>query len=92
MDAIAGDAPFIMMPDGRAQLYSASGLLDAPLPTHYEPLESPVRNELYPDVGANPVAHHLGAAREPARRARGRRAGRTSPRRSGSPSTTRPGR
>ena len=55
MDAIAGDAPFIMMPDGRAHLYSASGLLDAPLPTHYEPLESPVRNELYPDVGANPV-------------------------------------
>jgi ferredoxin len=56
MDAIAGDAPFIMMPDGRAHLYSASGLLDAPLPTHYEPLESPARNELYPDVGANPVA------------------------------------
>src|SRR3954451_19372046 len=55
MDAIAGDAPFIMMPDGRAHLYSGSGLLDAPLPTHYEPLESPVRNELYPDVGANPV-------------------------------------
>jgi formate dehydrogenase major subunit len=56
MDAIAGDAPFIMMPDGVAHLYSASGLLDAPLPTHYEPLESPVRNELYPEVGANPVA------------------------------------
>jgi formate dehydrogenase major subunit len=43
------------MPDGRAHLYSASGLLDAPLPTHYEPLESPVGNELYPEVGANPV-------------------------------------
>jgi formate dehydrogenase major subunit len=56
MEAIAGDAPFIMMPDGRAHLYSGSGLLDAPLPTHYEPLESPVRNELYPEVGANPVA------------------------------------
>jgi formate dehydrogenase major subunit len=56
MDAIPGDGPFIMMPDGRAHLYSASGLLDAPLPTHYEPLESPVRNELYPEVGANPVA------------------------------------
>jgi formate dehydrogenase major subunit len=55
MDAIPGDGPFIMMPDGHAQLYSASGLLDAPLPTHYEPLESPVRNELYPNVGANPV-------------------------------------
>ena len=56
MDAIPGDGPFIMMPDGLAHLYSASGLLDAPLPTHYEPLESPVRNELYPSVGANPMA------------------------------------
>jgi formate dehydrogenase major subunit len=56
MDAIPGDGPFIMMPDGHAHLYSASGLLDAPLPTHYEPLESPVPNELYPQVGANPVA------------------------------------
>src|SRR3712207_5156110 len=56
MDAIPGDAPFMMLPDGRAQLYSARGLLDAPMPTHYEPLESPVRNELYPEVGANPAA------------------------------------
>ena len=56
MEAISGDGPFIMMPDGRAHLYSASGLLDAPLPTHYEPLESPVRNALYPNVGANPAA------------------------------------
>jgi formate dehydrogenase major subunit len=55
MDAISGDGPFIMMPDGRAHLYSASGLLDAPIPTHYEPLESPIRNELYPGVGSNPV-------------------------------------
>jgi formate dehydrogenase major subunit len=56
MDAIPGDGPFIMLPDGRAHLYSPSALLDAPLPTHYEPLESPVPNELYPQVGANPVA------------------------------------
>ena len=55
MDAISGDDPFMMMPDGRAWLFSPSGLLDAPLPTHYEPLESPVPNELYPNVGANPV-------------------------------------
>ena len=61
MDAIAGDEPFIMMGDGRGWLFSPSGLLDAPLPTHYEPIESPLRNALYPDVGANPVAlrwHH----------------------------------
>jgi formate dehydrogenase major subunit len=55
MEAIPGDGPFIMMPDGHGHLYSASGLLDAPLPAHYEPLESPVRNELYPEIGANPV-------------------------------------
>jgi formate dehydrogenase major subunit len=56
MDAIAGDNPFIMMGDGRAWLYTPSGLLDGPLPTHYEPIESPVTNLLYPKLGANPVA------------------------------------
>src|SRR5947209_19049944 len=54
MDAIGGDDPFIMMPDGRACLYTPSGMLDGPLPTHYEPIESPVSNRLYPQVGANP--------------------------------------
>jgi formate dehydrogenase major subunit len=56
MDAISGDDPFIMMADGRAWLYSPSGLLDGPMPTHYEPFESPVDNPLYPKVGANPAA------------------------------------
>jgi formate dehydrogenase major subunit len=56
MDAISGDDPFIMMGDGRAWLYSPSGLLDGPMPTHYEPVESPVPNALYPERGANPVA------------------------------------
>ena len=56
MDAIAGDDPFIMMADGRGWLYSPAGLLDGPLPTHYEPVESPVPNLLYPAIGANPVA------------------------------------
>ncbi len=55
MDAIPGDAPFMMMPDGRGALFSPSGPLDAPIPTHYEPLESPVPNELYPSLGANPL-------------------------------------
>jgi len=55
MDAINGDDPFIMMADGRGWLYSPSGLLDGPLPTHYEPIESPVRNLLYPDLGADPA-------------------------------------
>jgi formate dehydrogenase major subunit len=56
MDAISGSDPFIMMADGRAWLYSPTGPLDGPLPTHYEPIESPVRNALYPEAGANPAA------------------------------------
>jgi formate dehydrogenase major subunit len=56
MDAIAGDEPFIMMADGRGWLYSPNGLLDGPLPTHYEPIESPVHNLLYPDLAADPSA------------------------------------
>ncbi len=56
MDAIGGSDPFMMMPDGRASLYSPSGLLDGPMPTHYEPIESPVTNLLYPKLGANPSA------------------------------------
>ena len=56
MDAISGDDPFIMMPDGRGWLFAPSGLLDGPLPTHYEPFESPLENALYPDLHMNPAA------------------------------------
>ncbi len=55
MDALAGDAPFIMEADGRCQLFVPSGLKDGPLPTHYEPLESPVRNEIHPGQQDNPT-------------------------------------
>lgn len=48
MDSIAGDAPFIMKPDGRGWLFAPTGVKDGPLPTHYEPVESPVPNLLYP--------------------------------------------
>ncbi len=47
MDALGGDAPFIMEADGKCQLFVPTGLKDGPLPTHYEPLESPVRNAIY---------------------------------------------
>ncbi|MCU1692706.1 MAG: molybdopterin-dependent oxidoreductase, partial [Frankiales bacterium] len=53
-DAIAGDDPFIMQADGKGWLYAPSGLLDGPMPAHYEPHESPVRNALYHQQ-ANPT-------------------------------------
>ena len=56
MDAIGGDEPFMMMADGRAWLYTPSGCSTDPLPTFYEPIESPVPNLLYPKRNANPVA------------------------------------
>jgi formate dehydrogenase major subunit len=55
MDALGGDAPFIMEADGRCQLFVPTGLRDGPLPTHYEPLESPVANPLYGQQ-SNPTA------------------------------------
>ena len=56
MDALGGDAPFIMEADGQCMLFVPSGLKDGPLPTHYEPTESPVANELHPNRQMNPVA------------------------------------
>jgi formate dehydrogenase major subunit len=51
---LAGDDPFIMQPDGKGWLYAPKGLLDGPLPAHYEPQESPVRNPFYSQQ-ANPT-------------------------------------
>jgi formate dehydrogenase major subunit len=53
--AISGRSPFIMQSDGRAWLYVPTGLVDGPLPTHYEPFESPVDNPLYSQQ-SNPTA------------------------------------
>ena len=47
MEALDGRSPFIMVADGKASLFVPSGLKDGPLPTHYEPVESPVKNPLY---------------------------------------------
>jgi formate dehydrogenase major subunit len=52
-EAIAGDHPFIMQSDGRSWLFVPQGLEDGPLPTHYEPHESPFENPLY-SQRANP--------------------------------------
>jgi formate dehydrogenase major subunit len=53
-EALRGDDPFIMMPDGKGWLFAPAGLADGPLPTHYEPHESPMRNLFYGQQ-ANPV-------------------------------------
>jgi formate dehydrogenase major subunit len=45
--AITGTDPFIMQGDGKAWLFAPAGMVDGPLPTHYEPQESPFANLLY---------------------------------------------
>ncbi len=46
-DAIGGKDPFVMQTDGKGWLFAPAGLADGPMPTHYEPPESPVHNPLY---------------------------------------------
>ena len=55
-EALAGDKPFIMHPDGFGWMWVPSGLKDGPLPAHYEPLESPLKNVLYPEHPVDPTA------------------------------------
>jgi formate dehydrogenase major subunit len=54
IDALRGDDPFILHPDGLGWLYVPAGLVDGPMPTHYEPHESPFTNPLY-DQQQNPT-------------------------------------
>jgi formate dehydrogenase major subunit len=63
-DALRGDDAFIMMSDGKAWLFAPTGLADGPMPTHYEPAESPTRNLLYGQQ-ANPVRKVYGRADNP---------------------------
>jgi formate dehydrogenase major subunit len=51
----SGRDPFILKTDGKGWLFAPVGTIDGPLPTHYEPWESPVRNLLYKQ-DRNPVA------------------------------------
>ncbi|MEA2158101.1 MAG: formate dehydrogenase major subunit [Solirubrobacteraceae bacterium] len=46
-DALAGDDPFIMQADGLGWLYAPAGVADGPMPTHYEPQDSTLRNPMY---------------------------------------------
>ena len=57
-EALPGDAPFIMHPDGAGWIWVPSGLKDGPLPTYYEPLESNVANPLYTQQ-TNPAANKM---------------------------------
>lgn len=70
--ALAGDDPFVMQADGKGWLFAPQGMLDGPMPTHYEAQESPVANLLYPQQrnpsrllyprADNPTAPSAGAA------------------------------
>ncbi len=62
--ALAGDDAFIMMADGKAWLFAPAGLADGPLPAHYEPHESPMRNLLYGQQG-NPTRKVYGRPDNP---------------------------
>jgi formate dehydrogenase major subunit len=55
LDAHSGTDAFIMKADGKAWLFAPTGYVDGPLPTHYEPVEAPVGNLLYPSQPINPV-------------------------------------
>ena len=64
-EALRGDDPFMLQPDGKAWLYVPSGLVDGPLPAHYEPHESPVEeNRLY-RRRSNPVVQTFAVADNP---------------------------
>jgi formate dehydrogenase major subunit len=58
-EALRGDAPFIMHPDGVGWLWVASGLKDGPLPSHYEPLESNLPNAVHPQQQSNPASNRM---------------------------------
>jgi formate dehydrogenase major subunit len=65
MAAIRGDAPFTLHPDGLGWIHAPSGLVDGPLPTHYEPHESPVQNALYHREQKNPTRQRFVDERNP---------------------------
>ncbi|QTH39433.1 molybdopterin-dependent oxidoreductase [Yimella sp. cx-51] len=54
-DGLDGDDPFIMQADGKGWLFAPKGVVDGPLPTHYEPQESPVENPLHPNQQSSPT-------------------------------------
>jgi formate dehydrogenase major subunit len=57
--ALRGTDPFIMQGDGKGWLFAPAGLLDGPLPTHYEPVEGTVANLVHPEHQHSPVVQTL---------------------------------
>src|SRR5262249_18742029 len=56
LDGHDGTSPFIMKGDGKGWLFVPVGLVDGPMPTHYEPYESPLpKNPVYKQQ-SNPTA------------------------------------
>jgi formate dehydrogenase major subunit len=48
--------PFIMNPEGVGRLFvPLAAMADGPFPEHYEPIESPVANQLHPNQSSSPV-------------------------------------
>ena len=49
-------APYLMLPEGKARLFVPKGLCkEGPYPVHYEALECPFINPVYPNQQGNPV-------------------------------------
>jgi formate dehydrogenase major subunit len=69
-DTISGIDPFLMQGDGKGWIYAPNGLLDGPLPTHYEPQESICENPLY-DQQCNPARMEWKRKDNPYHRAHG---------------------
>jgi formate dehydrogenase major subunit len=63
-DNSSGADPYIMKADGKGWLFVPSGLVDGPIPTHYEALESAVQNPLYKQQN-NPVLKYWKHADNP---------------------------
>ncbi len=62
--AISGVDPFILQADGKGWLFAPAGLVDGPLPAHYEPQESPFTNPLYGQQ-RNPIREIIRHPRNP---------------------------
>ena len=62
--AISGVDPFILQADGKGWLFAPAGLVDGPLPAHYEPQESPFTNPVYGQQ-RNPVREIIRHPRNP---------------------------